>query len=164
MPIAFVEDLAGIKEHRATSDPREVSLDFKAFHHPVLRDDLLQEQPEFRDLPYPLVEVVDFAPLRDLACHLEGQVEGAAGSNDAQIPVEHKEGLADRVHDSLGQQAGVFGTLQGKEGLIAHHDFTFSVSFYGTWRGHRVCDPHRTPGRPLKRRAGLCSAGYERLE
>src|SRR3954451_13147357 len=99
MPIAFVEDHAGIKQHRAA--------------------------------------VVDFAPLRDLARHLEGQVEGAAGNDDPQIPVEHKEGLADRVHDGLRQQAGGFGALKGMEGLVAHHDLTFSVSFYGTWPGHR---------------------------
>ena len=120
MPIAFVEDLAGIKQHRATSDPREVSLDLKAFHNPVLRDNFLQEQPEFRDVPYPLVEVVDFASLRDLARHLECQVEGPAGNDDPQIPVEHKEGLADRVHNGLRQQTSVFGTLKGMEGLVAH--------------------------------------------
>src|SRR3954466_16298710 len=137
MPITFVEDLAGIQQHRATSDPREVSLDFEAFHHPVLRDNLLQEQPEFRDVPHAVVKVIDFAPLRDLARHFEGQVEGAAGSNDAKNPIEHQEGLADGVHDGLRQQAGVFGTLKGMEGLVAHHDLTFSISFYGTWPGLR---------------------------
>jgi hypothetical protein len=101
MPIAFVKDLPRVKQHRATSDPRKVSLDFEAFHHPVLRDNLLQEQPEFRDVPHAVVKVIDFAPLRDLARHLEGQVEGAAGSDDAQIPIEHQEGLADGVHDGL---------------------------------------------------------------
>ena len=74
----------------------------------------------------PVVEVVDFAPLRDLARHLEGRVEGAAGNDDPQIPVEHKEGLADRVHDRLRQQERLFGTLKSMQGFVGHHDLAFS--------------------------------------
>jgi hypothetical protein len=42
LAIAFVEDLSGIEQHRATADPREVALDLEAFHHLVLRDNLFQ--------------------------------------------------------------------------------------------------------------------------
>src|SRR3954447_14037629 len=40
------------------------------------------------------------------------------------------------------------------EGLVAHHDLTFSISFYGTWPGHRSAlsascwTPRSLPWRP----------------
>jgi hypothetical protein len=40
--------------------------------------------------------------------HLERQVERAAGGDDAKILVEHKQGLANRIHDGLGERPAIF--------------------------------------------------------
>ena len=110
--MAFVEDLSGIEQHRAMPDPREVALDLEAFHHLVLRDNLFQKQPEFRDVPKTVFQIVDFMPLRRRSRHFERSIEGAARNNDSQILIEHEERFADRVHDRFGQQECLFAILK----------------------------------------------------
>src|SRR6185436_9845569 len=55
---------------------------------------------------------IDRPALDILAVHLEGPVERAAGGDDAQIPVEDQQRLADRVDDRLRQGAAVLETVE----------------------------------------------------
>jgi hypothetical protein len=42
-----------------------------------------------------------------LTIHPEGLIEGAVCSNDTQILIENQEGIADRIHDGLGERARI---------------------------------------------------------
>ena len=74
----------------------------------MLGQDLFQERPQRRDVPLAVAQRVEQPPLRFLAVGLERFVEGAAGGDDAQVLIQHQQGLAHGVDDGLSQRPAVF--------------------------------------------------------
>ena len=78
----------------------------------------------------------------------EGQIEGSARGHDPKIAIEHDQGLGDRIHDGLRQNAHV---PNAQEGLNIGHDVG---SFYLTPPGKK--DPRRACERKLSHTAHFC--------
>ena len=103
----LVEELAGIEAHRALAEVGKDVLDLIAFHHAVLGNDLFQEHAELRDVPLAVAQRVEQPALGVLGADPEGQVEGTAGGDHAQLLVENDDGLAHRVDNALGKRTGI---------------------------------------------------------
>ena len=102
-----IEHLAGVQEHRAPSDNGKIPIDFVSLHHGVLGPDVFQQQPKFGDIPLAIAQPVNRTTVNVLASHPERLMEGAVCGDDAQVLIENKQGIADRIHDRLGQRARV---------------------------------------------------------
>jgi hypothetical protein len=87
-------------------------LDFVAFHHRCPRQYLLQQQPEFRDVPLAVAQRVNRDALDFLPFDPEGQVERSAGGDDAQILIEDQQRLANRIDDRQGKRSCVVDTRE----------------------------------------------------
>ena len=82
--------------------------DFEVVHRGVLGDDGLQQQPQGRDVPLAVAQVVKQAAVGVLRIDLEDLVERAAGDDHPKVRIEHQERLMDGVQDGLSQRLGVF--------------------------------------------------------
>jgi hypothetical protein len=70
----------------------------------MLRGDVGQQRAQFRDVPLAIAQRVHRQTLHLLTLHPECQVERAVRGDDAQLLVEHQQGLADGVDDRLGKR------------------------------------------------------------
>ena len=106
---SLIENLSRIQEHRASSDIGDVSLDFVSLHHGVPRRDFLQQQPKFGDIPLASAQPVNWATLNVLRVHSKRSAEGAARRDDTQLLIKDQKGIADRIHDRLGERVPGIG-------------------------------------------------------
>jgi hypothetical protein len=102
--ILLVEQLARVEQHDAPPDDGEVPLDLERIHDGMLRGDVGQQRAQFRDVPLAIAQRVHGKTLHVLTLHPECQIERAVCGDDAQILVEHQQGLADGVDDRLGER------------------------------------------------------------
>jgi hypothetical protein len=79
-------------------------LDFVRLDDVVFRDNLFQKLAQRRDVPLAIAQLVELPSSRMLPLDPKRLIKGAARGNDAQVPVEHNEGLADRVYDCLREE------------------------------------------------------------
>ena len=107
LSISLIEHLACVQKHRASSDNGKVPLDFVRFHHGVLRPDVLQQQPKLGDIPLPIAKPVNRPAVDVLTIQLERQIESAVCGDDAQVLIEDKQRIADRIHNRLGERARI---------------------------------------------------------
>ncbi len=109
----LVDDLAGVQQHDPAPDARKDMVDLEVIHGGAVGKDGLQQQPQRRDVPLAIAQVVEQAALGLAGNDLEGLVERTAGRQHAKLGVQHQEGLVDRIHDGLRQGLRVFDGLQG---------------------------------------------------
>jgi hypothetical protein len=112
----LVDHHAGVQQHGALAQAREVVLDLEAVHRRVFRDDGLEQDPKGGDVPLPVAQVVEQAAHGVLRIDLKDLVEGTAGRQDDEAPVQHQKRLVDRIDDRLGERLGVFNS-----GDLARH-------------------------------------------
>ena len=98
---ALVEHLAGVQADRAVPEAGEFMLDLIALHHALLGYDFFQQIAKLWNVPLPVAQRVKMPALGLLAVDLERRIEGAARGDHAQLLVEHKNGLADRIDNGL---------------------------------------------------------------
>ncbi len=103
----FVEHLAGVQAHRASSEVGELVLDLVALHHALLGDDLLQEHAKPWNVPLSVAQGVKKPAFGVLGADPESRIEGATRGDHAQILVENENGLPDSVDDALGECPGI---------------------------------------------------------
>jgi hypothetical protein len=96
--------------------------------------DFFQKHPKLWNVPLSIPQFVQESALGVLGVTLECRIERPARRYDAQIPVEHKDWLADRVDNSLGKCARIRdgGELFSKAGM---HDSSASFSLSTTTAG-----------------------------
>ena len=91
----------------------------------MLRCHAFQQQAKLGNIPLAIAQPVNRAAMNVLKIHPERLIESAVCRDDTQILVENQEGIADRIHDRLGERAGI-------------------VEVYEQWatgQGQRVCRP-----------------------
>ena len=88
---------------------RELVLDLTIRYQAMFRDNFIEQQAKFRNIPLPVTQRVKEFPLCLLGAHLKCRIEGAARSNYAQLFVEYNYRLPDRIDDALSQCTGVCG-------------------------------------------------------
>ena len=101
--VVGVKQLAGVEEHDAPTQVRELVLDLVALDRQALGDHRLEQVAQIGDVPLPIAELVERPADGLVATDLEGLEERAAGGHDAEIAVEHEQGLAHGVDDALRQ-------------------------------------------------------------
>ena len=69
--------------------------------------DILQEQPKLWNIPLPVAQPVNRLAVNVLTVQLERLIESAVGGDDAQVLIEDKQRIADRIHNRLGERARV---------------------------------------------------------
>src|SRR5579872_464363 len=118
-----------VQEHDADAKMRKLVLDFIILHHAMVRDNFLEQQAKFRNIPLPVTQCVKEFSLCLLGAHLECRIEGAARSNNAQPFVEYNDRFADCIDDALGQCAGVYdiGKLLSEIGFLHKFPQGFGV-------------------------------------
>jgi hypothetical protein len=148
--VVGVEQPAGVEEHGAPAEAGEVVLDLVALDRHAPRDDLLEQVAQVGDVPLAVAELVEVAAEGVVAADPEGLVERAAGADDAQVAVEHEQGVADGVDDAL--RLDVAGAQEAVEVFQVHRSASRPVlvipaSLVGL---HRP-DPLVTTGRQARR-------------
>lgn len=78
---------------------RELLLDLEVVHHLGGGHDPTQQEAKRSNIPLTIAQVVQPSPERLLGLNLKELVKGATRSSNAQVGVEHKKGLFDRVND-----------------------------------------------------------------
>ena len=106
-----VVDTPGVEQHGAAAQCREVMLDQEFFDAGVLRQDLVQQLAQARDVPLAVAQIVEECADRFARRDAERAVEGAIGAFDMQLSIEHQQRLAHGVDHVLGQLARVLGGL-----------------------------------------------------
>ena len=85
------------------ADLRKIVLDDVILEAAVVRQNLLEELAQRRDVPLAVAKLVDRASDRLGRRYLEGAVERAALSYHAEPVIEHDQGLAHGIDDGLGE-------------------------------------------------------------
>src|SRR5580698_9127144 len=78
-------------------------LDFVALHYALLGNNFFQQYAKLRNVPLSIAQRVKQPAIGVLGADLEVRIEGAAGSDHAQVFVEDKNRLADSVDNALGE-------------------------------------------------------------
>ena len=94
-------DLAGVQQHDAAADGREVVLDLVIVERRLLRQDRFKQLPQLGDVPLLVSEIVDELADRFLGLHLEEIVERSADRNHPQVLVQGYQGFPNRIDDAL---------------------------------------------------------------
>jgi hypothetical protein len=89
--IARTEYLAGVDQHRALTDCREIMLDLEPFDRGTVGDHALKQRAQRRDIPLPVSEIVNKTALGLFGIRAKRLIEGAIGRSDVEIPVENDE-------------------------------------------------------------------------
>jgi hypothetical protein len=108
----LVDHHAGVQQHGALAQAGKVVLDLEAVHRRVLGDDGLEQDPKGGDVPLPVAQVVQQAAHGVLRIDLEDLVEGPAGRQDDEAPVQHQQAVRGSYRRSPGR---AFGRLQFRE-------------------------------------------------
>src|SRR3546814_513115 len=93
--------MAGVEDHDARTDLREVVLDPVVFYGLRFGQDLIEQTPQLRNVPLAVAEVVKTTPDRLLGCDLETAIEGGIGPLDDQLAGQHQERVVDGADDRL---------------------------------------------------------------
>ena len=94
-----------LSSKRATTHRGKLMLDFVSLDRATLGNDLFQKPSKRGDIPLALGQLVEQAALSLGRLCPERLVERAACREHAEIAIEHDQGLANRVHDGVGQRA-----------------------------------------------------------
>jgi len=79
----LVEHPTSVQAHGAGAEMRKFVLDFVILHHAVFREDLLDQQAKFGNVPLSVTQCLKVLSLCLLGAHLECRIEGAARGNNA---------------------------------------------------------------------------------
>jgi len=102
-----VNHLAGIEQHRLAAKTGEIMFDLEPVHRGPFGDDRFEQQPERRNVPLAVPQIVEQAAVGLFGIDLEGRVKGAARGEHPKLPVEHQEGFGDSIDDRLGEDLRV---------------------------------------------------------
>ena len=111
--LALAVDAPGVEQHGPAPDVLEIMLDLVVLEAAVVRQDVLQEPAQLRDIPLPVAELVDEPALGFLRRDPEGLVERLVGRDHAEILIQHQERLLDGIGDALGKLPGLDRGLLG---------------------------------------------------
>src|SRR6202011_5482719 len=92
--VALIEYLASIQQHRPLADRRKDALDLIFLARRVVRDDVLKECTQRRNVPLAVAQLIEQMTLSFFWGHIECAVERSACDNNAKRIVEHDKGLA----------------------------------------------------------------------
>lgn len=110
--VVVVNNLAGIHQHRALADPREIVHDLVSFHGGRAGDHLLEERTEDRYFPFAVADIVEAPAARVSVREVKFLVERAACHDHAQILIEYDQWFADGVDDCKREQMAVLGVTE----------------------------------------------------
>jgi hypothetical protein len=102
--VSLIEYLPRIQEHQTPSDNGKLSLDFVSLHYGVLWRNVLQQQSKFGDIPLAIAQPINGPTLNVPTIHPERLMESAVCGDNAQVPIENQERIADRIYDRLREQ------------------------------------------------------------
>jgi hypothetical protein len=60
--VLLIEHLAGVEQHGAPPEDREVLLNLESIHHGVLRGDVAEQRTKLRDVPLAVAQRIDGRP------------------------------------------------------------------------------------------------------
>jgi hypothetical protein len=116
--VFLLEYLARVEQQGAPSDGRKLVLDLVALDGAMLRNDILEESAQRRNVPLPVVEVVEQLALGVLRIRSKRLVKGTARRDHAEIPVEHDEGILHGVDDRAGEGMPILDMAQLGHGEV----------------------------------------------
>ena len=116
------EDLPGVQEDDLSADAGENMVHLVAVEDGFIGEDVLEQHPQFGDVPLPVAEVVDEIADGLLGRYLEGFVETEIGREDFQLRVQHHQRLAHGLDDALGILQGLLDLRLQLFGDRAVHD------------------------------------------
>ena len=99
-------DLLGIQQQHASAERWQFDFDLMILYGGVLRLEQAESAAERRHIQTVVADVSKMLAKRLLRHHGEGTVEGAVGIDDAQLLVEHDQGLAYGVDNAIRPRIG----------------------------------------------------------
>ena len=105
--IPLIEHLTGVQEHRASSDNGKIPLDFVSLHRGVSGPRHPPAAAEARGYPTGRRPARRSADRERPDGSPERLIESAICGDDAQVLIEDKQRIADRIHDRLGERARI---------------------------------------------------------
>jgi hypothetical protein len=121
--VSFVEDLAGVEEHRASPDRGKLSLDLKFFDRGVPWENVFKKRAEVWNVPLTPPQLREQPALGVLLVDIESGVEGSARGDDSECIVEYEKRFSDRIHDRLLERAVPLDVRDGR--VIDHIDTSY---------------------------------------
>ncbi len=119
-----VAQAAGVEQHRALAQLRELMVHLEIIESVILREDFLEQRPQPGNVPLAIAQVVNEPADGFFGRHPKVFIEGAARAAHAQGTVQHQQRLAHRVHGGLSEVKSRLDALVSLDLIDVHQHRT----------------------------------------